>query len=96
MEDDPSLLGCPIFRGELLVSGRVQLKQEGSSLPIDFLSVSFIYIEVLELLKINLGGGFKYFFIFTREMIQFDEHILQMGGKKPPTSNQCKFPMVKF
>ena len=52
LEDDPSLLGCPIFRGELLVSGRVQLKQEGSSLPIDFLSVSFIYIEVLELLKI--------------------------------------------
>ena len=30
----------------------------------------------------NLGGGFKYFFMFTLilgEMIQFDEHIFQMG-----------------
>ena len=30
----------------------------------------------------NLGGGFKHFFIFTPkigEMIQFDEHIFQMG-----------------
>jgi len=29
-----------------------------------------------------LGGGFKYFFTFHRyfgEMIQFDEHIFQMG-----------------
>ncbi len=30
-----------------------------------------------------LGGGFKHFFIFTPnlgEMIQFDDHIFQMGG----------------
>ena len=36
-----------------------------------------------------LGGGFQTFFMFTRilgEMIQFDEHILEMGG---PTTNQC-------
>ena len=29
------------------------------------------------------------FFIFTPmigEMIQFDEHIFEMGGEKPPTS----------
>ena len=33
-------------------------------------------------IKHELPGGFKYFFIFTpllREMIQFDEHIFQMG-----------------
>ena len=33
--------------------------------------------------KQQLGGGFKHFFIFTPtkigEMIQFDEHIFQMG-----------------
>ena len=32
--------------------------------------------------KANLGGGFKYFFIFSSlpgEMIQFDEHIFQTG-----------------
>ena len=32
-----------------------------------------------------LGGGFKYFLFFCSplfgEMIQFDEHIFQMGGK---------------
>jgi len=31
---------------------------------------------------IELGGGFKYVFIFTPnpgEMIQFDDHIFQMG-----------------
>ncbi len=31
---------------------------------------------------IPIGGGFKHFFIFTPkigEMIQFDEHIFQMG-----------------
>ena len=31
---------------------------------------------------IQVGGGFKYFLIFTPnfgEMIQFDEHIFQMG-----------------
>ena len=36
-----------------------------------------------------LGGGFKYLVVFIRipgEMIQCDEHILQLGGKKPPTS----------
>ena len=32
--------------------------------------------------EVFLGGGFKYIFIFTPipgEMIQFDEHIFQMG-----------------
>jgi len=41
----------------------------------------------------HLGGGFKYFFISiptwgTGEMIQFDEHIFQMGGS---TTNQPWF-----
>ena len=39
-----------------------------------------------------LGGGFKYFFIFTPKLgedFQFDEHIFQMGGLKPPTSAMC-------
>ena len=33
----------------------------------------------------HLGGGFKYFLFSPRilgEMIQIDEHIFQMGGKK--------------
>ena len=33
--------------------------------------------------KFHLGGGFTYFFYFHDlfgEMIQFDEHIFQMGG----------------
>ena len=47
----------------------------------------------------SLGGGFKYFVIFTPipgEMIQFDEHIFQMHGLKPPTSS-CflSFPETK-
>ncbi len=36
--------------------------------------------KLLDIFK--LGGGFRYFFIFTPipgEMIQFDEHIFQMG-----------------
>ena len=36
-----------------------------------------------------LGGGFKYFLMFTAipgEMIRFDEHIFQMGLVQPPTS----------
>ena len=33
-----------------------------------------------------LGGGFLMFFIFTPgELIQFDEHIFQMGWFNPPT-----------
>ena len=34
-----------------------------------------------------LGGGFKHFLCLPLlgEMIQFDVHIFQMGGEKPPT-----------
>ena len=28
-------------------------------------------------------------------MIQFDEHIFQMGGKKPPTSNLFWFDSIR-
>ena len=37
-------------------------------------------------LHLLLGGGFKYFLFLPLpgEMIQFDEHIFQTGGKKPP------------
>ena len=36
----------------------------------------------------GLGGGFKCFLLspLLGEMIQFDEHILQLGWLKPPTS----------
>ena len=35
----------------------------------------------------RVAGGFKYvlFLPLPGEMIQFDEHIFQMGGEKPPT-----------
>ena len=41
------------------------------------------------LINHHLGGGFKYFLfsLLFGEMIQFHEHIFQMGGKKPPTSH---------
>ena len=34
----------------------------------------------------RVAGGFKYtlFLPLPGEMIQFDEHIFQMGGEKPP------------
>ena len=38
----------------------------------------------------SLGSGFNFFKVSPPTwgfMIQFDEHIFQMGGKKPPTSN---------
>ena len=40
-----------------------------------------------ESLQRSLGGGFNYllFSSLPGEMIQFDKHIFQMGGKKPPT-----------
>ena len=36
----------------------------------------------------TLGGRLKYFLFssqFQENLIQFDEHIFQMSGKKPPT-----------
>ena len=38
-------------------------------------------ITPIEMAKHNLGGGFKYFLFspLLGEMIQFDEHIFQMG-----------------
>ena len=45
----------------------------------------------------NLGGGFNLFFIFTPkigEMIQFDEHIFQMGGST--TNLKFSIKMVVF
>jgi len=40
--------------------------------------------------KRQLGGGFKHFVSSSLlgEMIQFDEHIFQMG-RKPPTRQHC-------
>jgi len=38
--------------------------------------------------KQKLGGGFKYFFMFTPNFaddFQFDEHIFQKGLVQPPT-----------
>ena len=45
----------------------------------------------------RLGGGFKYvlFILILGEMIQFDEPIFQMGGKKLPT-RPCLGKKVKF
>ena len=39
-------------------------------------------------ISLLLGGGFKYFLfspLLFAEDFQFDDHIFQMGGKKPPT-----------
>ena len=51
-----------------------------------------MFKEFCKLAKL-LAGGFKHFFIFTpRKMISsFDEHMFQLGGKKPPKQNRCNF-----
>ena len=33
----------------------------------------------------NLGGVFNFYFHPWGFMIQFDEHIFQLGGEKPPS-----------
>ena len=49
--------------------------------------ISLMYINSIINMKIHiyqlLGGGFKYFLIFTPKIgedYHFDEHIVQMGG----------------
>ena len=46
----------------------------------------------------KLGGGFNYVLCSSllEEDSQFDEHILQIGGKKPPTTLGPQKPMEKW
>ena len=66
-----------------------QLKTTHSSLIRELALEIPNYYTGTKMLHISLAGGFKSFFMFTsafREMIQFDEHIVQMGWLKPPPS----------
>ena len=51
------------------------------------------FFEYLVTVTDSYTSGFKDFFFspLLGEMIQFDEHIFQMGGEKPPTSTATKY-----
>ena len=46
----------------------------------------------------RVAGGFKYtlFLPLPGEMIQFDEHIFQMGGEKPPIFHENRWWMERW
>ena len=76
---------------EIFVSPQVLTVQQEFFLPLDNRTVEkeWTKMPLVMFFKDTLGGGFKYFFMFTPKLgddSHFDEHIFPNGLVQPPTS----------